>query len=81
MREHNFQICTWRKDNRADRVLWECRKCDTIVSIKKGVGIMEVNRFMANQLLCQDPLVVPSDDVVDNRTTILRKPTKKILLN
>lgn len=80
-REHYFQICDWRKPIKPGFILWECKRCDTIVQYNNQLGQHEVNDLMTKRMPCFDPVQtgVDKSTIIDNRTINLLagKPKKR----
>jgi hypothetical protein len=68
-----------RMSNDPRTLYWECRNCDSGVLIPKGYTQHEVNKHMTATLPCMKPIDRPIDDVIDNKTTIV-KPKKPTLI-
>ena len=79
-RQHNFQVSDWRKPIKKGFILWECKRCDTIVQYNDKLGVREVNELMQQRMPCFDPVQTGVDrsTIIDNRTinVLAGKPKK-----
>lgn len=71
MRDHNFAISDTRGSQDPSRDIWECKLCNSLVSLPIGQNRGAVNRHMANRLACIDPMhaLQPEDNEDENQVT------------
>lgn len=76
---HKFVKSTNRISNNPLKDYWECSNCNSGILIPKGYTSGQVNEFMGSKMPCLPPIDTPQDDIIDNRTTILKQKNRTII--
>lgn len=53
--EHNFYLVHNHRRAKPGYVVWRCNDCDTEILLPIGLSQADVNRAMANRMLCIKP--------------------------